>query len=122
VVLPNEAEALALGREADVESAAATLARVVPTVVIKRGALGAYARSGRETVSVPSPATEPVDTTGAGDSFDAGYIFGWLTGLPLRQRLELAVACGSLSTRRVGGTAAQPTLDEARALAGASAR
>jgi sugar/nucleoside kinase (ribokinase family) len=120
VLLPNEAEALALSGHPDVPAAAAALARLVPTVVVKLGERGAYACSDGETMTVPSPRTEPVDTTGAGDSFDAGYLFGSLAGLPLRQRLELAVACGSLSTRRVGGIGGQPTAEQARALAGES--
>ena len=122
VMLPNETEALALGGHPDVPAAAAALARRVPTVVVKLGERGAYAHSDGETMTVPSPRTEPVDTTGAGDSFDAGYVFGWLAGLPLRQRLGLATACGSLSTRQVGGTGGQPTADQARALAGESVR
>jgi sugar/nucleoside kinase (ribokinase family) len=55
------------------------------------------------------------DTTGAGDSFDAGFLFGHLQGWRPEQSLKLACACGSLSTRRLGGTAGQPTVDEALA-------
>jgi sugar/nucleoside kinase (ribokinase family) len=54
-----------------------------------------------------------VDTTGAGDSFDAGFIYGYVTGRPLLQSLRLGCVCGSLSTRAAGGTAAQATLEEA---------
>jgi sugar/nucleoside kinase (ribokinase family) len=54
-----------------------------------------------------------VDTTGAGDSFDAGFLAGRLQGWPIKRCLQLAVACGSLSTRAAGGIAAQPTMDEA---------
>ncbi len=61
-----------------------------------------------------------MDTTGAGDSFDAGFIAGLLAGRPVRDCLALGVAAGSLSTLRVGGTAAQPTLAEAEAAARAA--
>jgi sugar/nucleoside kinase (ribokinase family) len=54
-----------------------------------------------------------VDATGAGDSFAAGFLRGLLDGRPLAETLSLAVACGSLSTRALGGVDAQPTLDEA---------
>jgi sugar/nucleoside kinase (ribokinase family) len=56
-----------------------------------------------------------VDATGAGDSFDAGFLAAWLAGEPPAEALALACACGALSTRSPGGTDAQPTLEEARA-------
>ena len=51
-----------------------------------------------------------VDTTGAGDSFDAGFVYAYLAGQDLSQALRFACACGSLSTRAAGGTAAQATM------------
>ncbi|MEZ4597109.1 MAG: PfkB family carbohydrate kinase [Chloroflexota bacterium] len=57
-----------------------------------------------------------VDTTGAGDTFDAGFVAGMLRGWSLERTLALAVACGSASTRAIGGVGAQPTLDEALSL------
>lgn len=83
-------------------------------VVVKRGARGASAGG----VDVAPPAVDGVDATGAGDSFDAGFLAAWLAGEPVEQALRLGCACGALSTRALGGTAAQPTLDEARAAAG----
>ena len=64
-------------------------------------------------VRVPSFPTSVVDTTGAGDSFDAGFLAAYLAGEPLRRCLELGNACGALSTLAIGGTAAQPTMAEA---------
>jgi sugar/nucleoside kinase (ribokinase family) len=55
-----------------------------------------------------------VDTTGAGDSFNAGFLYGYLQNLPLGDTLALACACGALSTCAAGGTAAQATLTEAQ--------
>ena len=85
-------------------------------VAVKLGAAGALAvtADGRRA-SCPALPVEPVDATGAGDSFDAGFVAAWLAGRPLEACLALGVACGSLSTRGVGGTASQPTLDEAEA-------
>jgi sugar/nucleoside kinase (ribokinase family) len=114
VALPNEAEALALtGRtDGDLLKAAQRLAAMTALPVIKRGAAGALAWAG-DPISVPAPTVRPVDTVGAGDSFNAGFLAGRLTGLDLPASLRLAVACGALSTRAAGGTAAQPTMAEA---------
>jgi sugar/nucleoside kinase (ribokinase family) len=88
-----------------------------PLVVVKRGPDGATARPrGGTEVDVGGFAVDAVDATGAGDSFDAGFLAGRLTGLDLEAALRLGCACGALSTRRLGGTTAQPTMDEARAL------
>jgi sugar/nucleoside kinase (ribokinase family) len=119
VLLPNAAEALQLaGRtDGDVEAAARDLARRGPLVVVKLGADGALAATGDEVVRAAAKRVDVVETTGAGDSFDAGFLAGRLNGDDLEPALALACACGALSTRRAGGTAAQPTLEEARALA-----
>jgi sugar/nucleoside kinase (ribokinase family) len=65
-------------------------------------------------VRVPALAADPVDTTGAGDSFDAGFLRAWLDGADLEECLALGVVCGALSTRQAGGVDGQPTLAEAR--------
>jgi ribokinase len=118
VLLPNAEEALRLaGRDdGDVETAARALAARGPLVVVKLGAGGALAVEGSRSARVPAPRVEAVDATGAGDSFDAGFLSARLAGEDLEDALALACACGALSTRRAGGTAAQPTLEEARAL------
>lgn len=120
VFLPNAEEARRItGRRDECEAAAALAAAAGPDtcIVVKRGAEGALARRGAVTASAPALPVEVVDTTGAGDSFDAGFLLGWLEGRDLGECLRLAVACGSLSTRAVGGTAAQPTAAEARGAA-----
>jgi sugar/nucleoside kinase (ribokinase family) len=123
LLLPNAAEARALGGTDDVEAAAVLLASAAGsgprTVAVKLGADGALGiAAGGAPVRVPALRVVPLDTTGAGDSFDAGFIAGWLDGSTLEAALRLAVACGSLSTRAAGGTAGQPTrLEAAAALA-----
>jgi sugar/nucleoside kinase (ribokinase family) len=87
-----------------------------PLVVVKRGAAGAAARTPGGEVHVPGVAADVVDTTGAGDSFDAGFLVAWIAGQPLERALALGNACGALSTRALGGTAGQPTMDEALAV------
>jgi sugar/nucleoside kinase (ribokinase family) len=113
VFLPNSAEARALTGIDDVDIAAETLAEHGAVVAVKFGQGGGLAIAGDEVVRSGSIPIDVVDTTGAGDSFDAGFLAGRLSGWPLDRCLSLAVVCGSLSTRAVGGTEAQPTLQEA---------
>ena len=111
VFLPNETELLAITQQPDVEAALRSLA--VSTVAVKLGERGARARRGDELASASIVPVTVMDTTGAGDSFDAGFIYGVVNEWPLDQTLRLATICGSLSTRAVGGTTAQATLAEA---------
>ncbi|MEU7592113.1 carbohydrate kinase family protein [Streptomyces sp. NPDC039022] len=129
VLLPNAAEARALaaalapgppegdGPETGPAAAAAALARLGPLVVVKDGAAGALAHDGATLTRTAAVPTDPVDSVGAGDSFDAGFVAAVLHGMDLPTALSFAAACGALSTRAHGGTAAQPTRDEARAAA-----
>jgi sugar/nucleoside kinase (ribokinase family) len=114
VFLPNETELLAFTRETSIEAGLDRLA-YIPTVAVKLGARGAVARRGSEIAHADSLRVNVVDTTGAGDSFDAGFVYGYLTRQPLQQMLRFACACGSLSTRAAGGTGAQATVEEALA-------
>lgn len=115
VLLPNAAEAMRISGTSDVEDALAALSRSVPTLGVKLGGAGGRAVRGAERVFADALEVEVVDTTGAGDTFDAGFLYGYLNGWTLEEALRLACACGSLSTRAPGGTEAQPTLEEARA-------
>lgn len=118
VLLPNAAEARALGGTADLAEAARRIAARGPLPVVKHGPEGALAwADGAAVLAAPVPA-DPLDTVGAGDSFDAGFLAGRLNGLDLPGSLALAAAAGALSTRANGGTAAQPTWREAAAAAG----
>ena len=82
-------------------------------VALKDGADGGVLWQAPDLVTrVAAPYVAAIDTTGAGDSFDAGFISALVAGLPPEECLVRAVACGSLSTRAVGGTAGQPTLEE----------
>lgn len=125
VFFPNAAEATRLARVDGVEEAARDLmgrgstgrigGRIGLTVAVKCGADGALVVQGAELIKVPALPVQPIDTTGAGDSFDAGFLYGWLAAWSLREATELGVACGSLSTLHVGGTDGQPTLEQAKA-------
>ncbi len=110
VVMPNAQEAERLSGEEDPAAAATALSSRGPLAVVKLGAEGVLAGD----LNVPAPRVDPVDATGAGDSFDAGFITARLAGDDLAAALALGCACGALSTRAAGGTAGQPTLAEAR--------
>ena len=111
--LPNKVEAERISGQSNTDDAIATLARQIPKVAVKMGDAGALARQGDLVVGRRPLPVHVVDTVGAGDSFNAGFLYGHLHGWSLEQSLQLAVTCGSLSTRAAGGTAAQPTLAEA---------
>jgi sugar/nucleoside kinase (ribokinase family) len=122
VFLPNAAEAARITGMDDVEAAARALVAAGPSVVaVKCGADGAIAIERDGTLTrLPSLVVGAIDTTGAGDSFDAGFIAGFLAARPVRDCLALGVAAGSLSTLGIGGTASQPTLRDAEAAARAA--
>ncbi len=113
VLLPNAAEAQRLTDCDNLEDALIKLAERVPTLAIKLGAAGGLAQQGDEVIQLRPIPVDIVDTVGAGDSFNAGFLYGFIKQWTLIKSLQLALACGSLSTLAAGGTTAQPTLDEA---------
>jgi sugar/nucleoside kinase (ribokinase family) len=113
VFLLNEREALSLTGQPDVDRAARWLASKVEAVAIKLGpdgALGVRDGSMARAASIP---VRVIDTVGAGDSFDAGFLLGYLNQWSLERSLRLACVCGALSTQKAGGTNGQPALEEA---------
>lgn len=113
IFLPNEEEACSIARADDTVEALRQLARRARLVVVKRGTCGAMSLCDEEVIHSPAFQIEVVDTTGAGDSFNAGFLYAHLVlGLPLEGALRFANACGALSTTGIGGTAAQPTLEQ----------
>lgn len=104
ILMPNEHEACSLAKTPDFESAVGKLAELVPLLVVKRGSRGALLQHGTERYSVPALAVGFVDAVGAGDSFNAGFLHGYVTGRPLMACLHLGNLAGGLSTTAVGGT------------------
>ncbi|MCR6482974.1 sugar kinase [Amycolatopsis sp. OK19-0408] len=111
-LLPNAAEAMRLAGAPGAREAAAALASLGPTVVVKDGADGAFACRDGEFSFAPGVPAAAVDTVGAGDSFNAGFLAGVLAGLPLATALRCGVVCGGCSVRAAGGTAGQATWDD----------
>ncbi|HME51631.1 MAG TPA: sugar kinase [Candidatus Lokiarchaeia archaeon] len=112
VLLPNENEAMAIARASTLDDAIETLKGIVPVLVVKRGKDGATVHAGDEAYSVPAIKVPVVDTIGAGDSFDAGFVFGFLNNRPLDECARIGCICGSLKTREAGGVKGQPRLAE----------
>lgn len=117
VFLPNAAEARAISGQEDLAAAALALARPGPLVVVKDGTAGCLAADASGTVTGQGPfSVVSADSTGAGDSFNAGFLRAWLDGLARPECLRYACATGALSTRAVGATGALASLEEVTTL------
>ena len=107
-ILLNSEEALYLGDAKDVETAENNLTAYTPLVVIKLGSRGAMAVHKEIIAKVSAVTTNVVDTTGAGDSFAAGFIPKWLE----TNDLEAALSAGTaLAAKCVATVGARPPLD-----------
>jgi sugar/nucleoside kinase (ribokinase family) len=115
VFFPNEVELRGLTGTGEVEQSLRILENGLTRTVAKLGREGVATLEGGALLRVPAFAIEAVDTTGAGDSFNAGFLHGWLAGGSTQDALRLGAACGALSTRGLGGTARQADLAEAMA-------
>ena len=110
--MPNQAEAALITGTATAEAAVQTLARMGPTPIIKLGAQGVIAYRDNVLFRCPAfPVANVVDTTGAGDAFDAGFIYGTLHGYAFSEALRCGTICGSLSATALTGTATTPTAE-----------
>jgi sugar/nucleoside kinase (ribokinase family) len=104
--LPNDDEACRITGKNDAEHALDVLARRIPLVAIKCGKHGALVQKGGQRWHVPTTPLTPVDTIGAGDSFDAGFLAAYLRGQSPEACAVLGNKTAGLSTQRPGGTEA----------------
>ena len=111
---PNEVELAALSGESDPERGVRKLSQGRTRIVAKLGANGSMTVENGEVVHCPALPVQPVDTTGAGDSFNAGFLHAWVRRQPILECLRFGAACGALSTLGMGGTGSQPTEQQAR--------
>ncbi len=118
ILFANQAEIEALAGIAHLESAVALIAPKVETLVVTRSEHGALAVRDAERADVAAePIRELVDTTGAGDLFAAGFLFGTARGNSLESSLSLGAICAAEVIQHYG---ARPEAD-LRQLAGALA-
>jgi sugar/nucleoside kinase (ribokinase family) len=106
VLLPNEREALRISGEQELDRAIARLAEIVPLVVVKMGPEGAIAQRGNERFQSAALRVGAIDTVGAGDSFDAGFLTQYIRAANVETCLAHGNLAGALSTTRSGGTEA----------------
>lgn len=108
ILFLNRAEAIHLSRARGARRALKVLGSRAPCVVIKLGPKGAIGIKGDEMASSPGFSVNTLDTTGAGDSFAAGFVSAYLQNHALEQCLRIGNACGAISTLKAGGTTSQP--------------
>jgi sugar/nucleoside kinase (ribokinase family) len=117
ILLANEAEALAMTGVQGLDEAIRLLAELCRCVVVKRGNRGATAFMGSDFVDVPAEPAHVLDATGAGDCFNAGFLYGWLAGKSLHESLVLANICGARAVQAFGGYRGCPSGSELRRVA-----
>jgi len=106
VLLPNDEEILRIAGRDTVEAALDVLGPRIPLIAVKCGARGALVQEGSKRFQVPGVSVTPVDTVGAGDTFNAGFLSAWLRGSDAEAAARAGNITGALSTLRPGGTEA----------------
>ncbi len=114
IFLPNALEARRLTSEQDLDIAIRRLGELCPLVVIKDGVNGSLAYTNNQVIHIPAIPVEPVDTTGAGDNFNAGFLYAWLDSQPIETCLKWGNIVGGLSTCALGGTQRKISCSEVR--------
>ena len=110
VFLPNEVEIRGISGREEIVDGLRALAGERTLVVAKLGGQGSMTLVDGAPLAVPALPVEPVDTTGAGDSFNAGFLHRWLRNKEdIKGAMRFGSACGALSTLALGGTTTQPT-------------
>jgi sugar/nucleoside kinase (ribokinase family) len=106
ILLPNDDEVCRIAGRAALPEALEALAGTVPLIAVKCGSRGAIVQQGGWRFEVPAVPVQPVDTIGAGDSFNAGFLSAWLSGACAEDCAAAGNITGALSTQRPGGTEA----------------
>lgn len=106
ILLPNSDELCRIAHRDTVEASLDTLAKTVPLIAVKCGSRGAMVQQGDRRYEIDPVPVQPVDTIGAGDSFNAGFLCAWLNGASPDQAAAAGNITGALSTQKPGGTEA----------------
>ncbi len=108
VLFMNETEAVHYGRKTSAREAMEEFSGYCRVAVAKLGKKGAIACAGRKFYKADAYRVTAVDTTGAGDSFNAGFIYGFLKGKDITECLKYGNGCGALSVIALGGNTGFP--------------
>lgn len=119
--LPNEIEAMTITGTTSFEEALDALSSYANTVVIKMGENGCTVRNKTGKTACPAFKVDVVDVTSAGDMFNAGYLYGFLSGWEMDRSARFANACGAIATTRVGSQGMMSGLAEVEAFLSAHA-
>lgn len=103
IFLPNSEEAEAITGDRDPRKAIDTLSKHFPAVALKAGEEGAWLSTGSTEMHIPADKVDVIDTTGAGDAFNAGFIDSWIDGRSPADCLAAGVKSGSLAVQAAGG-------------------
>jgi ribokinase len=114
--MPNQNELRLLTGKSLKVGATKVIEAGAEVVVVKRGMKGAYATDGKREVTIPVFGERGIDTTGAGDAFNTGFIYGSLSGHDLAQSCELGAKVAWFSVQKPGAREGLPTLKELLAL------
>lgn len=112
ILLLNSDEAKSLTGESSPEAALMQLSDYCRLVIVKDGADGALVFDGGRLKRIPAIPVTAIDTTGAGDSFNAGFMAGWLKGLPITECVAWANITAGLSTTKPGGATLKVSLGD----------
>lgn len=112
ILFLNQNEVMAITGCDNLEEAIKSVRKCISTVVIKLGENGSVAYSGDNVYKVDAIPGEVVDTIGAGDSFDGGFVYGYLNHKSIEECLMIGNVCGSLNVRKTGGVKGQPKYND----------
>jgi ribokinase len=112
ILLINETELLITTDEDDFEKAVEKVAPKVDILVVKRSTNGSFIKKGDEEYEIGIFDVDTVDTTGAGDAYNAGFLYGYIKGYSLEESGILGSYIAAQSTTKVGATEAIPKIEE----------
>ena len=101
IVFANEEEATAF-TQLPAEQAVHSIAQQASLAIVKVGAKGSYIKQGDTLLHIPAEKVKPIDTTGAGDVYAAGFLYGYANNLPLSRCAEIGTLCAAQVIEEIG--------------------